>query len=177
MQIRRKRIETLAQDILRKNPPTNFSVDIEKIAKNFGIVVNKETNPGNDFSGFLYRGGKTPIIGVNSEQASSRQRFTIAHELGHFLLHNKSMTVDHDTGMVFRNTLSEMGTDRDEVEANHFAASLLMPQLLIDKYLLKNRHKILEQKMNEEIFLTKMAEDFGVSQQALVIRLTRLTSN
>ncbi len=69
-----------------------------------------------------------------------RQRFTIAHELGHFFLHRASSTVFVDAAPIFfRDESSSNGSQREEIEANAFAAELLMPEDAIRQRLTYDR--------------------------------------
>lgn len=79
-------------------------------------------------SGYLRQENGVWIIGVNSIHNPKRQRFTIAHELGHFYMH-KDKNIDFEDTTFFRNT------DNSSIEysANEFAANLLMPEDSIRK--------------------------------------------
>lgn len=81
--------------------------------------INVYSYDGNDRSGYYDHEKK--IIYVNTKEPSQRQRFTIAHELGHALLHNETLSRD--------NYKNDWGTYQiKEMEANRFAAELLMPR-------------------------------------------------
>src|SRR5438874_723784 len=124
MIVRRKLIRELALELIAgvkaKGPP----VSVEEIVKRKKIIIRRgHVEP--KVSGFLFRNeGRGPaIIGVNGSQHPNRQRFTIAHELGHLLLHaGDDVHVDKH-----RDDLSAKGTDVEEIESNLFAAELLMP--------------------------------------------------
>ena len=69
-----------------------------------------------------------PPTGVNSLHAPVRQRFTIAHELGHAVLHaREGIHLDQAFRLRFRDQTSAMAIDPEEIDANSFAAELLMP--------------------------------------------------
>lgn len=112
--------------------PTPLSVLLcapEYIAKSFfGLTVEyPQFYPGNpDVAGFLDRDKK--LVGVVSTAPLSSQRFTLAHELGHYVLHTDSLA--------FRDrSLSAPDVSRErppeEREADAFAAELLMPRKLV----------------------------------------------
>jgi len=155
-------------EILKMNKVNSVPVDLEKIAKNFDIrIVYSELE--NDISGFLYSKNEKPIISVNKNHPTSRKRFTIAHELGHFILnHHGDLFIDKGR-VLYRNTSSQDGIIKEEREANRFAAELLMPEEMLLKELIENEIDI--ENANQ---LTELAEKFGVSTQALTIRLTNL---
>jgi Zn-dependent peptidase ImmA (M78 family) len=109
-------------------------INLEKIIKHYGIL--KVDLPANDdIFGAIVRQQGHVIIAVNPNQHPNRQRFTIAHELGHFFNHlNKGGHLEHVDGdfrLHWRNETSSKGVDWDEIEANKFAASLLMPEQLL----------------------------------------------
>jgi Zn-dependent peptidase ImmA (M78 family) len=130
-------------------------IDLELFWKRFGIVVKRINLEL--VSGIIIKDRELPLIAVNKNMGLARIRFTLAHELGHFILpHNRS---------VFSCQESQM--DRWEQEANRFAAELLMPQPLIKR--LWGRYKD-----NPEHRLEIVAEKLQVSQQALNIRLRQM---
>jgi Zn-dependent peptidase ImmA (M78 family) len=129
-----------------------------------------------DLSGFLYQDKNQAIIGVNTHHHPVRQTFTIAHELGHFVLHDEQrlhlekLHVDHEFRVKLRNDVSSKGTDLEEREANFFAASLLMPRHFLEADLANVEFFDL---LDDE-FLRDLAAKYGVSTQALVNRLKNL---
>jgi Zn-dependent peptidase ImmA (M78 family) len=126
-----------------------------------------------DLSGFLYRdrSKKTAIIGVNASHHPNRQNFTVAHELGHYLLHDfDDIHVDRHFKVWLRSDASSQGQDVEEKEANLFAAELLMPPRLLAKELETTGTFDLE----DEAILKKLAEKFSVSTQAMTFRLAYL---
>ncbi len=177
MGVRRKFIRDLAEKVLMKYHPKNGpAVDPAEIAKSLGIEVKLE-RVDDGLSGFLYRDSKTnrTIIGANSRHHANRRKFTIAHELGHFLLH-KAEKVHLDErkpgGFVlqWRDQNSSTGEDLLEREANLFAAELLMPAKALEKDLRNQNVDLLE----DEDFLKNLSKKYGVSVQALTIRLNYL---
>lgn len=69
---------------------------------------------------------------VNDDEPGNRQTFTIAHELGHKVLH--SQWAETDAYKVLWRDLRKQKDDRFEKEANAFAANLLMPKEMVDAY-------------------------------------------
>ena len=115
-------------------------------------------------------GSNQAIIGVNKDHAPVRQRFTIGHEIGHLLLHDHDeVHVDRDFRVRMRSGASSQGTDRDEMEANRFAAELLMPLRL-----LRDDVESCEFDLTDDDELRSLARRYGVSSQALAIRLNAL---
>jgi Zn-dependent peptidase ImmA (M78 family) len=114
------------------------------------------------------------VIGVHSKHALVRQRFTIAHEIGHFVLRHHSESGEHvhvDEGwkVSARNERSAKGVDVHEIEANRFAAYLLMPEAL-----LKAKVTALRRTTLSESDVLELAKDFKVSEQAMTLRLRSL---
>lgn len=104
------------------------------------------------------------IIVVNNNHSSVRQRFTIAHEIGHQQLHYDGVEILH------RDFISSFGINRREVEANTFAAELLMPHEEITEWVFEEAIDLID----DEKAIREKAEQLGVSFQALSIRLEQL---
>ena len=113
------------------------------------------------------------VIGVNSLHHINRQRFTIAHECGHLLLHKgKDVHIDKTFRVNRRDELSSKAVDPDEIEANRFAAELLMPyDMIVDDIV------DYELDMEDDEELAELAKRYQVSVQALTHRVTNLFKN
>jgi Zn-dependent peptidase ImmA (M78 family) len=121
-------------------------------------------------SGFAYQKSGNRFIGINSSEIGRRKRFTIAHELGHLFLH-KQDAVNYDPAiMYFRDTHSSEGTDTKEIEANAFAAELLMPEDEVRKLIVERGGL----DMEDTSAIEELANRFDVSHLAMTIRLTNL---
>jgi Zn-dependent peptidase ImmA (M78 family) len=86
--------------------------------------------------------GLSKKINDNSTHAPVRQRFTIAHEIGHYAMHvKKSMDspLFIDRLVAFRDDESSAGSDWEEVEANTFAVALLMLARLVREEIEKGK--------------------------------------
>jgi Zn-dependent peptidase ImmA (M78 family) len=140
-------------------------VDPTYIAKQVGVSVF-EVDLAGDIDAILkyYRGGSTPAIFVDPSSSLNRKRFSIAHELGHFVLNSrldpKGGILETDT--FYRDGNSQTGDDPVEVFANQFAAELLMPSRFV--------RSLADQGKTDLV----MAADFGVSLEALRNRLNTL---
>ena len=157
-----------AQQILEETGH-QIPVDVEAIAKVHGLdIVRQELK---DYvSGVLMIRDERGTILVNSAHHPNRQRFSIAHELGHYLLHPEDGTVFVDRSPVFfRDRAASSGVRQQEIDANAFAAELLMPEEDLNAQL--NGRPI---DAFDEVSVRRLAARFGVSAQALTIRLTRL---
>ena len=104
-------------------------------------------------------------IGVNAKQSPARRRFTIAHEFGHFLLHEgfPAMSIT-TTASIFARMRSSLAVDIEEIEANFFAACLLMPkQFLIAVDAIE--------ALDSDRAVGRLATAFKVSRHAMSLRL------
>ena len=135
-------------------------VPVEKIAERLGFAVLRFPFPDTT-SGLTYIDQGIKSIGVNSNHAETRQRFSTAHELGHYLHghedydHGKTHIDDRPTWLDPQNHL--------EVEADEFAAELLMPEHLLRLDLATFGLKV-----------PALAKRYQVSEQAMWIQLIKL---
>jgi len=144
-------------------------VPVERLARLRGVQVRYKPLEG-DLSGMLFREGSRAIIGVNALHPKPRQRFTIAHELGHLELHETSgIHVDHKFLVRRRDEHSSQATDNEEIEANGFAAELLMPASMLE-----NDLSGFEVDYEDEELTRWLANRYKVSLQAMGIRLSNL---
>ncbi|KAA9331156.1 ImmA/IrrE family metallo-endopeptidase [Adhaeribacter soli] len=164
-----KSIENLTTSILKDLNVTKAPIDIVNIAIKKGVTI-KPYDLGDGVSGVLVVDKDKSVIGYNPSEHVVRQRFTIAHELGHFIMHRSQAELFVDKEKVlFRNHASSTGEIKREREANNFAASILMPEYLIYKEI-NDRHI----DSIDETAIKELAKVFNVSQQAMTIRLTKL---
>ncbi len=115
-------------------------------------------------------------ISLNIAHHPNRQRFTLAHEIGHLILHRDLSEIFIDgspyASVVFlRDELSSEGVYELEIEANNFAAALLMPEQEVKKEFNKLAMVF---DSDEDLALRQLASTFKVSVQALMIRLAKL---
>jgi Zn-dependent peptidase ImmA (M78 family) len=162
------RADTVAQRLLDDFAITLPPINPVKMAEDLGTpVVYRTMTP--DVSGMLIREPSGSVIGVNDQHAPVRQRFTVAHELGHLHLHpGRPLIVDAAVLVNLRDQVSSLATDREEIEANRFAAALLMPEAMVRIEL--GRLRILD----PDKITQSLAKTFEVSQTAMAIRLTTL---
>lgn len=145
-----------------------FPVDVYAIAEEQGAIVLTEELE-ESISGFLAIKGGGRIIVVNAAHHPNRRRFTAAHECGHLVLHGDRGRVFVDASPVFfRDDRSAEGIDHQEVEANAFAAELLMPE---EELRARVARPI---DVMDDLAVRRIAAQFAVSAQALTIRLTKL---
>ena len=162
--------ETAALAVLERIGVAAPPVDVEAVANDLGLVVRFDLLP-DGVSGMLLRRNGLALVAVNAAHSEHRQRFTIAHEIGHFMLH-KGVYIDKTTRINERisgtRSKSAMGIDPDEVQANAFAAELLMPgDMLVREFTLRLRSG----SRVVSAIVSSLAERFNVSAQAMEIRL------
>lgn len=101
-------------------------INVDAVAQRLGVSVFKRPFP-EALSALIIRHGDGAVIGVNSNHPSVRQRFSAAHELGHFALHHESQHFV-EFGVPLADQGEPPGYDwQNERSANIFAAELLMP--------------------------------------------------
>ncbi len=151
---RENEIAAIAEQILMRYGNHTFPIDPIPIAEKIGLSVWQATLPRDVSGQILYKEKK---IFIEKSDHIYRQIFSIAHELGHFLLHN-----DGTSHISKRDLTTKQGTDSKEIEANHFAACLLMPKDEVQRM------------VNLGFALDSMANYFGISAIAMNVRLSNL---
>lgn len=122
---------TEAGTLLKELKWPSLPVDPFAIARSRGIEVapNRNTAPG--VSGFLLKVGDEFAIGHASHVSNEGFiRFTVAHELGHYFLPGHIDLLFRDGVTVHTSRSGFVSDDPQELEADHFAAALLMPEIL-----------------------------------------------
>lgn len=166
--------------LLKKHSVSSPPVPVKEIAEREGIVVRFQPLHGKgDVSAVLKRNNSGAVIGVNSAHSTTRQRFSIAHELGHFFLHTKEkLFVDFGErlrmppSLQYRDSLSSQATNKEEIDANIFAANLLMPRSMIWKSFTSLLNENPEIEPDDAV--QRLAGLFHVSQTAMEFRLLNL---
>lgn len=151
------------QEVLHSYWNEALPVNVEHIAHLMGINIFYELAPDNNpnLSGVFYYYNNVPTFIIRSSDRYTRRRFTLAHELGHYLLGH---TGEH--GRLFRDNernFSGFQNDIQEMEANQFAAEFLMPAASIEN-LIKYTNQTIE----------SLAQIFAVSESAMTYRLKNL---
>lgn len=143
------------REILRRHqqhPP----VQLGALAHELGVRILVSSLP-HKVSGTLTKEANDQwTIRVNRDESKTRQRFTIAHEIAHFILHRDEIGNGISDDVFYRSGLS----DRREREANRLAAEILMPWTLINK--------AVDEGVNTP---EDLAKSFQVSEAAMKVRL------
>ena len=122
-----KRAASIIQDLHIRYPSEIY---VRDIAMSLGALVRERELQGCEAR--LVRKGKIGIISVNGLiPEEGRKRFAIAHEIGHFILHTGTQLIlcDEDDMHIWKESKTQ------EIEANEFAASLLMPQEIFIRFI------------------------------------------
>ena len=152
----RKLLADLQQNGNLKTCP-DPAIDVENIASNLGITVVQHPFP-DDISGVFFKKESGLFLGVNQKDPEFRKRFTIAHEIGHYLLHpSEILHYDRPDAIHYR---AKNVASPQEVEANYFAAELLMPEERITSCVESGLRSVSE-----------LANKFKVSEGAMSYRL------
>lgn len=163
----RKKIENKVAEVFKRcNVLSASDIDLEKIAKVYGVTL-KSSDLDDSISGFFVIKDDAPHIAYNQWQSNVRNRFTIAHEFGHFLLHKMELSLSQTQLPIYRDGMSSTGEIKMEREANLFAATLLMPEEFINAEMAKSF-------TDKNDRLDYLASKFGVSGQAMSYRLAYL---
>jgi Zn-dependent peptidase ImmA (M78 family) len=168
---RSKTIDARAAELLQNAGALQCPVPVEKVARYLGLRLER-ADLGDDVSGVLVVQKGKGTVGFNDLQHPVRQRFTIAHEIGHFVLHHsvRDVFIDKQYVAVYkRDANSSQGEYKYEVEANRFAAALLMPESLVHQVI-----RAYQFDLGDEVALKALADTFAVSAQAMSIRLAQL---
>lgn len=151
------------QKLARDEAFVAFPVDPFAIAAKFDFHVEKKPAGMAGVSGALIFAEPRPIIIYSAElENAGFERFSVAHELGHYFLPDHPGEIMKAGGQHFSRAGFTEGTSWIELEADHFAAGLLMPGSLVRSHL--NQHLVgLEG-------ICRLAADAGVSLTAAAIR-------
>ena len=148
---------------------TEVPIPVEDIARTLGADLRYLPYDG-DLSGMIFRDESRTVIGVNSLHHPNRQRFTIAHEIGHMLLHKgQEIFIDRIYWVNRRDDVSAQAVEPEEIEANRFASELLMPHALLEADL-----RDLQIDIEDEEAMKKLANKYGVSLLAMTFRVNYL---
>lgn len=169
----RAKIEQQAEALLDELGACRLPIDVERIARELGYEIVFQLFEG-DISGTVIKNGDSTLtIGINTFHSPVRQRFSIAHEIGHARLHLSSLAkqpfVDPPARVLFRDGTASLGEAPAEIEANQFAAALLMPARLV----LEAGQKLIDKQPNVSVdeLVRSLAGRAEVSTQAMRYRL------
>lgn len=146
-----------------------FPVDPFWLAEQLGLKVLQGDLPENVSGKLIKHLGQEAVVLLSRADGRNRQRFSCAHELGHYskrLTSPPRVDVENYTYVDFRDDRAKSGTDEDEIFANQFAAELLMPRAAI--------REMVRWEPSPLDAPAALATFFGVSPEALRYRLQNL---
>jgi Zn-dependent peptidase ImmA (M78 family) len=171
-------IETRAEECLRNAKAFSVPVNLERVCDSLDVEVHYEQLEDKVSGVLMIKGGEKHAL-INAKHHPNRRRFSLAHELGHLVLHDcredrlfidTSLRVYQRVGAPSDETYGNadsLTTPMEEREANLFASALLMPEDLV-------RSQALDLDLEEEGDVAFLARMFSVSDQAMFIRLQQL---
>jgi Zn-dependent peptidase ImmA (M78 family) len=164
-----EKIQRSVNNLLQFADIKEAPVPVEEIARLRGVQVRYLPFEG-DLSGLIFREEEKAVIGVNELHSKTRQRFTIAHELGHVELHNRSeLHIDRGFRVLLRQERSGQAVDSAEIEASTFAVELLLPVAMFERDL---RAQTIDYEDDE--LIRNLADRYQVSLQVIVFRFASL---
>jgi hypothetical protein len=153
-------------------------IDVDLIADLVGISLSEDDRDGTPLIGWIRLENNEPHVWLNPRENTfaPRRRFTLAHEIGHYCLHvapaGGRQSFNDDAQTLNRDAAY---WDRQEFEANNFAAELLMPIALINKHgsqiVSEHDANFPGKKLSVDSFVAKLAAALVVSRQAIKYRL------
>lgn len=154
LRISKNDIEEIALDILSSSKQLTIPINLDEISKLLELDVIYFPFP-DEISGLLKK--EVGVIGINENQHSNRQRFTLAHEIGHYILGHKIISNED----MVDDTLTDT-SQTPEREANYFASAILMPRIK------------LKEEYKKTPSVKELSKLFEVSEQAMTIRVLEL---
>jgi len=136
-----------------------FPVKLGALAKDLGIKVKSSTLKAG-ISGEIKETDGVVNVKINRHDSKERQRFTLAHEIAHFLLHKDEIKGGIEDTVLFRSALS----NKLEIEANKLAADIVMPFALINEVVFPEDTRL-------EVKVERIATLSQLSIPAIEIRL------
>jgi hypothetical protein len=153
-----------------------FPVDVDWLAKGAHTMYHRddpitrvEPGPWKDFDGFLQRNPDNPkewLLSYKERALPGRQRFTKAHELGHYVMHSQKQDAFRCGSKVIIE--KDTGEENIEAQANQFASYLLMPADHL-------RPRIEKAPITLDL-ISDLAKFYGVSFEAMCIRVVEITA-
>ena len=146
------------------------SIDMVKLAQavDIDIYAKEDDDAFNSEISFDKTSNKYFII-INANHPLVRQRFSIAHELAHYVLHYQDVQKE---GQVSREDQHQDVNKNKEDQADNLAAAMLMPEELINGY--RKDHSIERPEKMTEVVINSLAEYFKVSRTVALLRMRHL---
>jgi Zn-dependent peptidase ImmA (M78 family) len=190
------KIRSIAEQCLTDVGYTNGAVDLEAVCRSLSIDIFYVDRDVVDVDGVPILGSANfnqRTIYINSHSRATRERFTLAHEIGHFVLGHETYLrsetiVERDLLISNEFELSE-SYERLEYQANNFASELMMPHnLFLQKTAEIRRDLNIKDRGHGYVYvddqpwnivsyndlLSRLANYFEVSKQAIEVKFRKL---
>lgn len=153
-------VEVIRKEFNIQCPITNF----DKLVIDLGGEIRYSNEIQEAADATIQKIGDSFIITVSENDSYTRQRFSIAHELGHLFLHMGYLIDEEMWNKNQENTYLRKLSGEMEYQAHEFAAALLMPRDIFISVMNKNYDG------NKYYDMSKVAEYFNVSLEAAINR-------
>lgn len=174
-----------AKEIYQLRPLQTNDVAGEVLAKNFPMIEVRYDNLSQGLLGTIDLRNNIITLSEDIMSDTNRVHFTLAHEIGHLVLHRKFLQKEFSSvdDYIDISILSDKNIKRMEYQANVFASYLLLPErkfyyevaLLFKEYSITKGRLYLDHQLcnrrNVSLILQRLSRNFQVSQQAIAIRL------
>ncbi len=163
----------VVERILSENRITAAPIPVVSIAESMGFSVYFATFNDQNIAGIMFDAEKpwgpfedNRVIAINRKDYATRQNFTVAHEVGHFVLH---CSQDNNFYERYMHGLDRGQKEKTEKEANSFAAELLMPESMVRSFL-----NTLPEQITRAQAALEISRKFIVSTKAAHLRMDEL---
>lgn len=156
-------IERRAKELLQEHNLYTVPVDPIKLAEILNVEVYQTNFKNENLSGVISKDEEKVVILTASNEHYNRTRFTVAHELGHLVLHM-------DKNQVIEEYHRGNERSKQEIEANAFAAALLMPIDLIKLYF----NELDKTNLSDRSKVSILSQIFKVSESSMKYRMINL---
>lgn len=166
MDKRRKEYIADLSNVIRQTLSLKTPIDLENVVRQLNGALIKDVNIEGEMEAKIEKKEESFVITINPNVFSKRQRFSVAHELGHLFLHMGYLinpqkwekTNEYCDSVYYRN-----GYNTEELEANEFAGCLLMPA---EEFL-----KVAQENLKDGYYdFEKIADHFEVSVPSVTYR-------
>jgi Zn-dependent peptidase ImmA (M78 family) len=161
--------KTQALGLAEKLRERNGFIDVVKLANEMGIDVYATSGDPEFNAEISYSNNEFSIL-VNEDHVETRRRFSIAHEIGHYVLDRK-LLLEHGT-LDRANDYKDDEEKNREKDADSLAAEILMPAMSVEQ-LLQTKNLSKQSRFDGSI-LGDIADCFRVSRPMVITRLRNL---
>lgn len=168
-------MEEAVEAILKNCNIEKFPINMWRIARTLNFTIFDAKSKRKNISGVMFDGMHSPkivesfgtkrFIILNREKTKEMQMFTLAHEIGHFVLHCNDETEFLEAYHGYRNKDSESMDSyikKSEKEADQFATELLMPTRLFKDYICSSNNRYDKKLLAREMSIVCVVEEDAI---------------